>query len=150
MRGSHGSGNISINTTGIIPAHAGLTLVFDRTVVPAGDHPRACGAHALSAARSSLCSGSSPRMRGSLRLRLIPDTFDGIIPAHAGLTDIISCNHSTNRDHPRACGAHPPRIASDPNISGSSPRMRGSHAVADLIPAVFGIIPAHAGLTQQA
>ena len=71
----------------------------------------------------------------------------GIIPAHAGLTIRYSTYVSMTWDHPRACGAHGESFALNTSMRGSSPRMRGSHEVTRLIQPILGIIPAHAGLT---
>ena len=71
----------------IIPAHAGLTSGKRYLSPPSRDHPRACGAHRAIRTRSKFCQGSSPRMRGSLKMWLADDDGNGIIPAYAGLTD---------------------------------------------------------------
>ena len=86
-------------------------------------------------------------MRGSQKMKITTDMIAGIIPAHAGLTDIDIMNVIGQRDHPRACGAHINYGRSKDVPLGSSPRMRGSRAL-DRIP-TYGhrIIPAHAGLT---
>ena len=52
-------------------------------------------------------------------------------------------------DHPRSCGAHPPAAINITGNSGSSPRMRGSHSATDCHSRYCGIIPAHAGLTDE-
>ena len=87
-------------------------------------------------------------MRGSRRATR--DNFEaiGIIPAHAGLTKFVVCDEAQDRDHPRACGAHPQRSLADPARSGSSPRMRGSLKDFTRMYERTGIIPAHAGLTS--
>ena len=106
MRGSRSCLAMSRRTSGIIPAHAGLTYRSRITHLPQRDHPRACGAHHSNSVRDNGKRGSSPRMRGS---RLYCDlTFDdcGIIPAHAGLTHQVPAQGFLGRDHPRACGAH--------------------------------------------
>ena len=114
---------------GIIPAHAGNTLVFLCDVGSHGDHPRACGEHGGGVPHRILVPGSSPRMRGTLiraecRLESI-----GIIPAHAGNTRLSSGRARPRKDHPRACGEH---------------FLTGLHVAVR-----FGIIPAHAGNTAE-
>ena len=93
--------------------------------------------------------GSSPRMRGSHYEsgRKIPD--EGIIPAHAGLTEYAIDELAACRDHPRACGAHFPSPHGKASVSGSSPRMRGSRTHRIPLLSQVGIIPAHAGLTAR-
>ena len=132
---------------GIIPAHAGLTCGAALLPLPRGDHPRACGAHIDNRVKLILLKGSSPRMRGSLLFILQISSKQGIIPAHAGLTNRWREELLRAGDHPRACGAHCPFYLFLASLQGSSPRMRGSrnwdyYRIAD-----FGIIPAHAGLT---
>ena len=86
-------------------------------------------------------------MRGSLD-RFVDCTHElGIIPAHAGLTYTLPKGHTWKRDHPRACGAHMKKRASDSPVPGSSPRMRGSRYAEHEATVPDGIIPAHAGLT---
>ena len=66
-------------------------------------------------------------MRGSLRTICDVCAAEGIIPAHAGLTE--SLYHAIY------------------NLIGSSPRMRGSQTFPFYTLLLIGIIPAHAGLT---
>ena len=90
----------------IIPAHAGNTSSIRPLPRRARDHPRACGEHSCLAFRPAPCPGSSPRMRGTLK-RVFPACKPaGIIPAHAGNTTYHVTDHSSFRDHPRACGEH--------------------------------------------
>ncbi len=106
MRGSRTCGKGILRDAGIIPAHAGLTLGTLNHGANAGDHPRACGAHAASGALSKINGGSSPRMRGSHHQWYPLAAVEGIIPAHAGLTYQTRRSQKRSRDHPRACGAH--------------------------------------------
>ena len=66
MRGSQWDGCHWDAPDGIIPAHAGLTILKTSYKLTTRDHPRACGAHARDIAESNNYEGSSPRMRGSL------------------------------------------------------------------------------------
>ena len=126
MRGSLTAAIAAICAAGIIPAHAGLTECILSQVGGLRDHPRACGAHSQRNDPENLKKGSSPRMRGSLCVPHIRKGFDGIIPAHAGLTEYEIDEIETEGDHPRACGAHFPSPHGKASVSGSSPRMRGS------------------------
>ena len=126
MRGSRRITSREAREVGIIPAHAGLTVPVGGLGTTNGDHPRACGAHDLLDRADFAGQGSSPRMRGSLRLLQGCHSLQGIIPAHAGLTQIrLRCRRSS-WDHPRACGAHVRKLGGYERV---------------------GIIPAHAGLT---
>ena len=134
---------------GIIPAHAGLTKEREEVGNASRDHPRACGAHALSSTIIQVETGSSPRMRGSLLSIVSPPFVKGIIPAHAGLTAALPEWVDDGWDHPRACGAHHSNSVRDNGKRGSSPRMRGSQQKQDGGNNGIGIIPAHAGLTRS-
>ena len=149
MRGSLGRWKDCRGPAGIIPAHAGLTLVNQAGQRHGRDHPRACGAHQVVRIIAVRRPGSSPRMRGSLLIPQIIMILAGIIPAHAGLTDFLDSLFDSQWDHPRACGAHDPVIATIAEVLGSSPRMRGSPWRWYFIVIRLGIIPAHAGLTWE-
>ena len=86
MRGSLLAIFHSVDESGIIPAHAGLTYALAFHHVSKGDHPRACGAHLQKISTNNHCLGSSPRMRGSHAAGQHRRDDGGIIPAHAGLT----------------------------------------------------------------
>ena len=149
MRGSLAAASTNANTNGIIPAHAGLTFYGLSSIFSCRDHPRACGAHRLLHTPHPLHEGSSPRMRGSRKIRQPNKRCNGIIPAHAGLTAVSPSMRSARWDHPRACGAHVRRRSGAFESMGSSPRMRGSRRAARDTLEAIGIIPAHAGLTSR-
>ena len=106
MRGSPKSSSQTHLRTGIIPAHAGLTIMCILIPIQLRDHPRACGAHDQFTIKLISAMGSSPRMRGSRLARRQSSAAQGIIPAHAGLTLDTPDRFYRARDHPRACGAH--------------------------------------------
>ena len=117
------------NVLGIIPAHAGNTGGYNIQCLHLRDHPRACGEHTHRVTMNIGGRGSSPRMRGTLQPSLPFMSKTGIIPAHAGNTQLVFAGVDIDRDHPRACGEHP--------------RTYPTRAVD------CGIIPAHAGNTQE-
>ena len=147
MRGSPQTASDEKIVDGIIPAHAGLTILLPPFTSLAWDHPRACGAHAVVLILTVVGMGSSPRMRGSRHAHRSASHRRGIIPAHAGLTIFVYIQVSHRWDHPRACGAHVFSSPADIGGWGSSPRMRGSLHDEIQTGFVCGIIPAHAGLT---
>ena len=147
MRGSPRSDRPICKCSGIIPAHAGLTFLPSFGLRRHRDHPRACGAHGLMTLNQIADMGSSPRMRGSRKFKVMHGLGDGIIPAHAGLTSRKGGSQPPAGDHPRACGAHQMPSVLDLYMRGSSPRMRGSHHGCAVAGPDAGIIPAHAGLT---
>ena len=73
----------------------------------------------------------------------------GIIPAHAGNTLAFLFEDVYDGDHPRACGEHAAIVESAVKDKGSSPRMRGTHKIPWCITGQKGIIPAHAGNTED-
>ena len=147
MRGSQLLAFSKYAAGGIIPAHAGLTPKSCPFKCHGWDHPRACGAHILYESLIVYGLGSSPRMRGSRQANLVTKFSLGIIPAHAGLTNLPADSCKGRWDHPRACGAHNCCIVFCTVLPGSSPRMRGSLLSAASCCSLAGIIPAHAGLT---
>ena len=112
---------------GIIPAHAGNTGHDLRSWRHHRDHPRACGEHSPFQAISRFSMGSSPRMRGTQGWKIRNAETSGIIPAHAGNTQLNTMRGASVWDHPRACGEH---------VAARVGRRRD-----------LGIIPAHAGNT---
>ena len=133
----------------IIPAHAGNTSLVQGLKVMDEDHPRTCGEH-YSPVVLSLCEpGSSPHMRGTLRIFQISQLILGIIPAHAGNTTFtLFCGKSV-ADHPRTCGEHSRNSSSVSMALGSSPHMRGTLMMNFWGKIFIGIIPAHAGNTNN-
>ena len=87
-----------------------------------------CGEHSVPGI--SLCNhtGSSPHVRGALRMR----TWD-YVPA---------------RDHPRMCGEHNMVKYTVCKSGGSSPHVRGAPCIMTPKPLSKGIIPACAGSTH--
>ena len=126
MRGTHSDGATVAHERRFIPAHAGNTI--DRHMISGHRtvHPRACGEHRRSAARLALIRGSSPRMRGTLSVRLKARLPHRFIPAHAGNTEARPLGLLGGPVHPRACGEHFFARSSTKRLNGSSPRMRGT------------------------
>ena len=71
------------------------------------DHPRVCGEHITSTEGTADSTGSSPRVRGTLRDGQRAYEAAGIIPACAGNTGKMVGNVDEHGDHPRVCGEHP-------------------------------------------
>ena len=94
-------------------------------------------------------AGSSPHTRGLLVDDGGDDSGGGIIPAHAGFTPNPSGTWEWPPDHPRTRGVYSSRSSSQRRWAGSSPHTRGLRVGGPLRGAVSGIIPAHAGFTQQ-
>ena len=86
MRGALVSPNLFVSSFGIIPAYAGSTDYLFLRDGQYRDHPRVCGEHVPASTVDIWSLGSSPRMRGALRVRSGVKRKSGIIPAYAGST----------------------------------------------------------------
>ena len=93
--------------------------------------------------------GSSPRMRGALRIQMdfLPKTR--IIPADAGSTPTPTRPSCRPWDHPRGCGEHDASSFILSGLAGSSPRMRGAPILGCDGLCLLRIIPADAGSTME-
>ena len=91
---------------GIIPAHAGNTVIWMPWIRPGRDHPRTCGEHVCHPADNWTSVGSSPHMRGTPNDIATDKAISGIIPAHAGNTWNDQIDVMASGDHPRTCGEH--------------------------------------------
>ena len=135
----------ALQGVGIIPAHAGSSILNAGTVELGRDHPRACGEQRSAEFLAPWSPGSSPRVRGAVRVHRRNERRPGIIPACAGSRLGGRCPVGPERDHPRAGGE---QAFSKENIdfgAGSSPRVRGAVRDRYDLDAYNGIIPARAG-----
>ena len=131
----------------ITPAHAGKTVLLTFTLLPAPDHPRACGENIAERLIDVFHLGSPPRMRGKRRGFSARAGLCRITPAHAGKTTAKRWIVQSATDHPRACGENIAVQYSAKSLSGSPPRMRGKLIAAAERAAQERITPAHAGKT---
>ena len=116
-----------------------------------GDAARGSSPHVRGALRIrsswSRMTGSSPHVRGALFAVLFDLRVVGIIPACAGSTPSYRLRLDQARDHPRMCGEHRSVLVLSHLALGSSPHVRGALG-ADCRPLwMSGIIPACAGST---
>ena len=149
MRGTPAQSQYLKYVSGIIPAYAGNTCWCQRLEFRTRDHPRVCGEHRCRIPINTACSGSSPRMRGTLSSFMRTAVPTGIIPAYAGNTNITIVAVVPYEDHPRVCGEHDRIVGIIAVIPGSSPRMRGTRRLCRLRDQKQGIIPAYAGNTAK-
>ena len=133
---------------GIIPAHAGKTVIGELVNGALGDHPRSRGENPKCCRPCSQRVGSSPLTRGKLDRRCRRPRRPGIIPAHAGKTSGRSRRKSLGRDHPRSRGENVVPSTGSTIYVGSSPLTRGKQAWSRNLLSLGGIIPAHAGKTS--
>ena len=130
MRGARPVRPCRHQSTGIIPADAGSTLMGGRGSTTPEDHPRGCGEHVPMTLIVEGFNGSSPRMRGAQYAGGEDLNTARIIPADAGSTRRTGLSVERFEDHPRGCGEHLPMIEPVPSgLPGSSPRMRGAQDV---------------------
>src|SRR5690606_12343309 len=85
-RGTHLDGSGQLHRERIIPASAGNTPPTSSALTGAADHPRERGEHRWQRKGTRRFGGSSPRARGTLRLRPHGEEHSRIIPASAGNT----------------------------------------------------------------
>ena len=147
VRGTRCAPSKPVHLTGIIPACAGNTKRTRPWPAEAGIIPACAGNTGSSLVRWVRSSGSSPRVRGTLRDGLGSCLHAGIIPACAGNTRTPRGFRTGRRDHPRVCGEHSPHDLPGAPHQGSSPRVRGTRPHRPRWHSGQGIIPACAGNT---
>ena len=147
MRGKRAKRLMAGMPTGLIPAHAGKTVLPLGAKLLARAHPRACGENHADIFKGVCEIGSSPRMRGKLTGITAPRLRCRLIPAHAGKTSGRSILTPVAWAHPRACGENPWYACNRIHDRGSSPRMRGKPGGVCRRRGLRGLIPAHAGKT---
>ena len=132
---------------GLIPAHAGKTAWVGLGWLGMGAHPRSRGENADTCAVSCRPSGSSPLTRGKLNHPSVRVRLTGLIPAHAGKTELPRSAGSHHRAHPHSCGENSQPRAVSSRAMGSSPLTRGKRVQRRRVESPPGLIPAHAGKT---
>ena len=134
---------------GLIPAHAGKTMVSDGKVSLEEAHPRSRGENHPRLRGPPWPAGSSPLTRGKRSALLVPFGPVGLIPAHAGKTVYVYTEVITRRAHPRSRGENLYPLAPIRLTEGSSPLTRGKHYGKPRGKGNVGLIPAHAGKTSR-
>ena len=133
--------------SGLIPAHAGKTIVAAYAGKRGTAHPRSRGENVTPYGGMVLDPGSSPLTRGKQDRERTHPPRRRLIPAHAGKTWSFNSDTSVTWAHPRSRGENPWGSATPGDLLGSSPLTRGKRV--ETIPHVRagGLIPAHAGKT---
>ena len=126
-RGKQSEGTGAFTHHGLIPAHAGKTLSIVSLFYKVKAHPRSRGENPANARAASSTSGSSPLTRGKL-------------------SGGVGCELQSGA-HPRSRGENSWWSSAGRSRWGSSPLTRGKLAGHDLVVALAGLIPAHAGKT---
>ena len=132
---------------GLIPAHAGKTLISPLISRPAGAHPRSRGENIRGPRPRNQNRGSSPLTRGKHIVGLVGAGYLGLIPAHAGKTGRFLTGSKALTAHPRSRGENDSAAKACGDLRGSSPLTRGKHAALVGARHNRGLIPAHAGKT---
>ena len=104
MRGTDLLSRLRPATCRFIPAHAGNSLALSTWCWISPVHPRACGEQPLPITAATSISGSSPRMRGTVRWSMYIIINWRFIPAHAGNSSPRWSLQKNPPVHPRACG----------------------------------------------
>ena len=146
-RGTHRSVHVDRAGNRVIPACAGNTLVPPSPGRAPTGHPRVRGEHGHSPTRVSASDGSSPRARGTLRLRPLGQLAQRVIPACAGNTFRARRWYAGRAGHPRVRGEHRETVNARSADFGSSPRARGTLGFYRCGGQLYRIIPACAGNT---
>ena len=145
MRGKDLLPDSPFQIDGIIPAHAGKSLGRCSVFCFFWDHPRSCGEKWLFSLLAGGNLGSSPLMRGKGPVPSVNGLIVGIIPAHAGKSQVRTYAPAAAEDHPRSCGEKCPGTTIAVLFIGSSPLMRGKACFPAMCLDSCRIIPAHAG-----
>ena len=149
MRGKLVSLILMGGTRGLIPACAGKTTSFMGLAAAVGAHPRVCGENPPPSFLLNPSRGSSPRVRGKLRVRAARGGPTGLIPACAGKTGGGPAWGRRAPAHPRVCGENVSSSARIRAWKGSSPRVRGKRPRLPCRQRRRGLIPACAGKTTR-
>ena len=112
---------------GLIPAHAGKTVVGCVAAAFGGAHPRSRGENLYCGKRGFDGRGSSPLTRGKPMMSSISEWPVGLIPAHAGKTGSVLSFYAGGGAHPRSRGENAIVGRPDALMRGSSPLTRGKH-----------------------
>ena len=132
---------------GLIPAHAGKTIVRRVHLSHSRAHPRSRGENQESEGPVSAKKGSSPLTRGKQMIAALQARLGGLIPAHAGKTRSRRRRRMAWPAHPRSRGENPMTPSLATIEWGSSPLTRGKPICPEITGKTGGLIPAHAGKT---
>ena len=149
-RGKLHGGSLVRVPSGLIPAHAGKTVIGLIVMLPIWAHPRSRGENRTMRPGRCGASGSSPLTRGKLHAYELRVRTHGLIPAHAGKTRSARRRRSVTRAHPRSRGENRRKALGLSRAEGSSPLTRGKLHAYELRVRTHGLIPAHAGKTRSA
>ena len=134
---------------GLIPAHAGKTARAPVISSAQAAHPRSRGENVIFHLKGMQLRGSSPLTRGKRMRDNTSCAYAGLIPAHAGKTELRPIPVRAEWAHPRSRGENSRPRGKVLRPAGSSPLTRGKLVGRGVVGAGGGLIPAHAGKTQH-
>ena len=149
-RGKRGRVGAQEGVEGLIPAHAGKTVVTVHLSMWLRAHPRSRGENLKWGCLAVAVLGSSPLTRGKQNDARGIARVVGLIPAHAGKTAKCCGLCGGWRAHPRSRGENRMTLGELHAWLGSSPLTRGKHASDTPHTPLVRLIPAHAGKTEVA
>ena len=88
-RGKHAALVGAGHDRGLIPAHAGKTIKAGTVAAIEAAHPHSRGENVVLRQLSGVTAGSSPLTRGKLGCASFRYKTSGLIPAHAGKTELV-------------------------------------------------------------
>ena len=130
----------------VIPANAGVILIFSENEMQKIRYPRECGGDPAQGLFFTYFLTLSPRMRGWSLSGKIVDRDDEVIPANAGVILDFWTVQCDLYCYPRECGGDPGNIAPRFYIKKLSPRMRGWSSEIKILEWINLVIPANAGV----
>ena len=128
-----------------IPACAGNSGSRRQIVNFNAVHPRVCGEQRTIGVLRRILIGSSPRVRGTVKVVLKARAVPRFIPACAGNRPSISPRLQLSTVHPRVCGEQLQSGGLGGSPPGSSPRVRGTDFTRTVSTPLVRFIPACAG-----
>ena len=148
-RGKQRRTRVGVIALRLIPAHAGKTFDAACHVVHRAAHPRSRGENHTTLTGPIRLKGSSPLTRGKPPLYSTVTARRRLIPAHAGKTSGSRKTRALSTAHPRSRGENAARRLRGRRPEGSSPLTRGKRGVDCELRRLAGLIPAHAGKTEN-
>ena len=134
---------------GLIPTHAGKTLVRATLTGAEEAHPHSRGENSASWRARLAVRGSSPLTRGKPVQAELRVADRGLIPTHAGKTLRSARERPPQRAHPHSRGENTDWCVGLAAQAGSSPLTRGKPRLLGFIALISGLIPTHAGKTRS-
>ena len=128
-----------------IPTSAGNIEIAALKAFITSVHPHECGEHLFFHVHTTYSYGSSPRVRGTFKIRRNHAFFRRFIPTSAGNMSDRTQNSTETTVHPHECGEHLVVFKIIRSLVGSSPRVRGTFYAKSQGPLRRRFIPTSAG-----